>query len=53
MEPYFDRKTPDFIAEKTGAKVVVLYPSVGGKAGLDDYFKLFDYDLNELTKALR
>src|SRR5438445_961944 len=53
MEPYFDRKTPDFIAEKTGAKVVVLYPSVGGKAGLDDYFKLFYYDLNELTKALR
>ena len=53
MEPYFDRKTPDFIAERTGAKVVVMYPSVGGKPGLDDYFKLFDYDLNELTKALR
>ncbi|PYQ57532.1 MAG: zinc ABC transporter substrate-binding protein [Acidobacteria bacterium] len=53
MEPYFDRKTPDFIGEKTGAKVVVLYPSVAGKAGLDDYFKLFDYDLNELTKALK
>jgi zinc/manganese transport system substrate-binding protein len=53
MEPYFDKKTPDFIAEKTGAKVVVLYPSVGGKEGLDDYFKLFDYDINELTKALK
>ena len=53
MEPYFDRKTPDFIGAKTGAKVVVLYPSVGGKAGLDDYFKLFDYDLNELVKALK
>jgi zinc/manganese transport system substrate-binding protein len=53
MEPYFDRKTPDFIAEKTGAKVVVMYPSVGGKAGLDDYFKLFDYDLSELVKALQ
>jgi len=53
MEPYFDRKTPDFIAERTGSKVVVMYPSVGGKPGLDDYFKLFDYDLTELTKALR
>lgn len=53
MEPYFDRKTPDFIASRTGAKVVILYPSVGGKAGLDDYFKLFDYDINELVKALR
>jgi hypothetical protein len=26
---------------------------VGGKPGLDDYFKLFDYDINELTKALK
>jgi zinc/manganese transport system substrate-binding protein len=53
MEPYFDRKTPNSIAEKTGAKVVVLYPSVGGKPGLDDYFKLFDYDINDLVKALQ
>jgi len=53
MEPYFDSKTPQSIAEKTGAKVVVLYPSVGGKAGLDDYFKTFDYDINELVKALK
>jgi zinc/manganese transport system substrate-binding protein len=53
MEPYFDRKTPDFIADKTGTHVVVMYPSVGGKAGLDNYFKLFDYDLIELVRALR
>lgn len=53
MEPYFDRKTPQSIAERTGSKVVVLYPSVGGKAGLDDYFKLFDYNINELVKALK
>ena len=53
MEPYFDRKTPDSIGERTGAKVVVLFPSVGGKPGLDDYFKLFDYDINELVKALK
>jgi ABC-type Zn uptake system ZnuABC Zn-binding protein ZnuA len=53
MEPYFDRKTPDFVAAKTGAQVVVIYPSVGGKAGLDDYFKLFDYDIDVLTKALK
>jgi len=53
MEPYFDRKTPDSIGERTGAKVVVMYPSVGGKAGLDDYFKLFDYNLDQLVKALK
>lgn len=53
MEPYFDEKTPQSIAERTGAKVVVLYPSVGGKPGLDDYFKLFDYNVSTLVKALR
>jgi zinc/manganese transport system substrate-binding protein len=53
MEPYFDRKTPQSIAERTGAKVVVLYPSVGGKPGLEDYFKLFDYNVNEIVRALR
>jgi zinc/manganese transport system substrate-binding protein len=53
MEPYFDRKTPQSVAERTGAKVAVLYPSVGGAPGLDDYFKLFDYNVNELVKALR
>jgi len=53
MEPYFDRKTPDFIADRTGAKVVVMYPSVGGKAELDDYFKLFDYNIDQLVKALK
>ncbi len=53
MEPYFDRKTPDSIAERTGARVVVMYPSVGGKTELDDYFKLFDYNIDQLVKALK
>jgi zinc/manganese transport system substrate-binding protein len=53
MEPYFDRKTPDSIADRTGAKVVVMYPSVGGKTELDDYFKLFDYNIDQLIKALK
>jgi ABC-type Zn uptake system ZnuABC Zn-binding protein ZnuA len=53
MEPYFDRKTPDFIAQQTGAKVVVMYPSVGGVAGADDYLKLFDRNIADLTKALQ
>jgi ABC-type Zn uptake system ZnuABC Zn-binding protein ZnuA len=54
MEPYFDAKTPQSIAERTGAKLVVLYPSVGGaKSGTDDYFQLFDTNISALTKALR
>jgi len=53
VEPYFSTKTPDSIAEKTGAKVVVMYPSVGGADGLDDYFKLFDRNTKALADALR
>src|SRR5204863_462507 len=46
MEPYFDVKTPQSIAERTGANLVILYPSVGGaKSGTEDYFKLFDYNI--------
>jgi ABC-type Zn uptake system ZnuABC Zn-binding protein ZnuA len=54
MEPYFDAKTPQSIAERTGAKLVVLYPSVGGaKSGSDDYFQLFDMNIANLVKALK
>jgi len=30
-----------------------MYPSVGGKTELDDYFKLFDYNIDQLVKALK
>ncbi|MGZ8711059.1 MAG: metal ABC transporter substrate-binding protein [Thermoanaerobaculia bacterium] len=54
MEPYFDHKTPQAIAEMTGAKLVVLYPSVGGaKSGTADYFETFDSNVSALIKALR
>jgi len=53
VEPYFDLKTPNAIARETGAQVVVLLPSVGGEPQVSDYFKLFDYDIALLTKALQ
>jgi zinc/manganese transport system substrate-binding protein len=53
VEPYFDRKTPDSIAAKTGATVVTFYPSVGGTPQLKDYFALFDYDIDALVNALQ
>jgi zinc/manganese transport system substrate-binding protein len=52
VEPYFDQKTPQSIAEQSGAKALVFYPSVGGKPGLDDYFAVFDADVDALAKAL-
>src|SRR5713101_7791498 len=51
VEPYFDLKTPQSVAQQTGAQVVVLLPSVGGEKEITDYFKLFDYDVNLLVKA--
>ncbi len=51
VEPYFDLKTPQSIGRGTAAQVVVYLPSVGGEKGVDDYFKLFDYDIGLLTKS--
>ncbi|MGC2324089.1 MAG: metal ABC transporter substrate-binding protein [Terriglobales bacterium] len=53
VEPYFDLKTPISIGSATGAKVIVLLPSVGGEKEVTDYFKLFDYDINLLTQTFK
>ena len=53
VEPYFDLKTPESIASQTGGKVVQYMPSVGGAKEITDYFKLFDYDIDVLTKAFQ
>ena len=52
MEPFYDRKTADFVASKTGAKVLVLPPSVGGTKGLDDYSQLMTNAIKQLAAAL-
>ena len=52
VEPYFDLKTPNAIGRETGAKVVVLPPSVGGTKEITDYLKLFDYAVNLLLDAI-
>ncbi len=52
IEPYFDAKTPKQIAAQTGAQVLTLAPSVGAMPGVDDYLKLFDFNINLLVTAL-
>jgi ABC-type Zn uptake system ZnuABC Zn-binding protein ZnuA len=52
VEPYFDLKTPNSIGRETGAKVLVMPPSVGGEKEITDYIKLFDYDIDLLVSAL-
>ena len=53
VEPYFDLKTPQAIANQVGGKVLVLAPSVGGAKEDTDYIKLFDYDVSLLAGALK
>jgi zinc/manganese transport system substrate-binding protein len=53
VEPYFDLKTPQSIARETGAKVVVMSPSVGGEKEITDYIALFDYDIKLLVAAIQ
>ncbi|MGH9457224.1 MAG: metal ABC transporter substrate-binding protein, partial [Thermoanaerobaculia bacterium] len=53
VEPYFDRETPLSIADRTGAQVIVFYPSVGGTPELTDYEKLLERNVRALVDALR
>ena len=53
VEPYFDPRTPNAIAREADARVVTLAPSVGGVKEATDYFKLFDYNLNQLITAIQ
>jgi ABC-type Zn uptake system ZnuABC Zn-binding protein ZnuA len=53
VEPYFDLKTPNAIGRETGARVLVIYPSVGGRAKITDYFQLFDQNIAEIVAAAR
>jgi ABC-type Zn uptake system ZnuABC Zn-binding protein ZnuA len=49
VEPYFDLRAPNKIAQDAGGQVAVLLPSVGGVKQVTDYFQLFDYDINLLV----
>jgi zinc/manganese transport system substrate-binding protein len=53
VEPYFDLKTPNSIGRETGAKVLVMPPSVGGDKEITDYITLFDHDLGLLVAAIK
>ena len=51
VEPYRERQTPAFVADKTGAKVVVL-PIMPDGNDAKDYVGLIDHDVQALAKAL-
>lgn len=51
MEPCFERRVPERIAQATGAKVVVLYPSIGGRNADESYFDWLRGNINALLEA--
>ncbi|MFQ5881761.1 MAG: metal ABC transporter substrate-binding protein [Candidatus Methylomirabilales bacterium] len=53
MTPYFDLKTPKFIAQEVGAKVLVLPSSVQGVSGVRTYLDLFDHIIESIVQALQ
>jgi zinc/manganese transport system substrate-binding protein len=53
MEPFYARKTADFVAARTGARVLILPPSVGAIRGVGDYISVLDYDIKQLAAAVQ
>lgn len=52
VEPYFDPKQANKIAQDTGARVVELPASVGGNKEATDWFRLFDSEMSLIGQAL-
>ncbi|MBI4669470.1 MAG: zinc ABC transporter substrate-binding protein [Elusimicrobia bacterium] len=52
METYFSRQGPKSIAQKTGARVLVVPSSIGGLPQIKSFFDLFDYIADTLAGAL-
>jgi zinc/manganese transport system substrate-binding protein len=51
MEPYFDARIPKKIASSTGANVIVLYPSIGGRNQNESYIEWLQGNIKALLEA--
>jgi zinc/manganese transport system substrate-binding protein len=52
MEPFYDTRIPQTVAERAGAQLLVLPSSVEGIDGVDDYIALLDHNVRRLVAAL-
>jgi len=50
---YYPTKTPEIIAQKTGADFLALPAMVEGEEGINTYFELFDTIVGQITSALK
>src|SRR5438093_9418113 len=53
IEPFRPHKTPEYVAQAIGAKLLIVPEKVGGNEKVKDYFSLFDYDVAEIAAALK
>jgi ABC-type Zn uptake system ZnuABC Zn-binding protein ZnuA len=53
VEPYRPRKTPEYVAQSIGARLVIMPEKVEGNPKVKDYISLFDYDVSAITEALK
>lgn len=51
--PYFTTSSSNVVAKQTGVKVLILATSVGAFPSIKNYFDMFDYDIEQLTAALK
>ncbi|MFN4179599.1 MAG: metal ABC transporter substrate-binding protein [Armatimonadota bacterium] len=52
-EPFYENRIPNMVAQRTGAKVVEVCPTVGGEGGTETYPKLMRHILTKLVNALQ
>ncbi|MDD4050741.1 MAG: metal ABC transporter substrate-binding protein [candidate division Zixibacteria bacterium] len=53
MEPYFEKRVPEKIAEMTGATVVTLYPSIGGRNEGESYIDWLRGNVKALLAGIK
>ncbi|MEK6729530.1 MAG: metal ABC transporter substrate-binding protein [Planctomycetota bacterium] len=53
VEEFRERKTPEFVASQTGAKIVILPIMAGGQKETEDYLSFFDYNIGKIVSALK
>jgi ABC-type Zn uptake system ZnuABC Zn-binding protein ZnuA len=53
IEPNRSRKTPAYVADNIGAKLVTMPVLVGGAEKAKDYFGLFDHDVGQIVEAMK
>lgn len=52
-EPFYESRTPNLVAQRIGAVVVEVAPTIGGEPETETYPKLLRHIIGKLVKALR